>query len=515
MINIKMFAVEPPLEQGHRHAPVGSILRPAGAKRFRALRGWVGRWGPHGLAVVVAVLLRTTVGWTQPAPPAGMQWQQTFDDEYNSLDTSKWNCAYAQTLWCGAEPNVVPGGPGGCAQNCFGVSIVGGVLQLAGAPNQSNFANTTTRAVLNTSGKFAQRYGYFEWRAQMPHDASGEGDGLWPGLWFLPVGKADQSGGGCCHEESDLLEMDLSTTNMSVGHFTIHDSFVNEFSVNYPNVSAGNLSLGYHTYGLWWKQDASPHGTMCNYFDGIQQACHTLTAPDTLWDNGIYLLEQVIPCPPNNQGIFNGAPCTAKTSSNNPMFVDYTRVWRLIPTNATPTPTPTPTSGQSPYCTTITTVGPTIIDAFGNTWSLTPGANVAENGITDTSTFNVVKLVYNFGYIYQQNTAGNWYRRNANVGWVGVAAPACGSSTPPPGTLGWTQTTNNTVTGAAKIIISVPIGLTGKLFLDNTWVAFTPPSTWQWDTTKVANGSHTIREDDVDTNGTVISTSSTTVNIAN
>lgn len=601
-------------------------------------------------SIIFLVCLLATTAHAQPAPPAGFQWQQTFNDDFNSLDTAKWNGSYAGTLWCGAEPNTVPGGPGGCAQNYFGVSVAGGVLQLAGAPNQSNFANTSNRAVINTSGKFAQRYGYFEFRAQMPHDTSGEGDGLWPGLWFLPVGKADQSGGGCCHEEPDLLEMDLSTTDMAVAHFTIHDSVVNEFSVNYPNVSAGDLSAGYHTYGLWWKKDTSPHGTMCNYFDGVQQACHTLTAPDTLWDNGIYILEQVIPCPPNDQSIFGGASCTTRTSSSNPMFVDYTRVYQLVPTTSSnpfvaligssfvidggfwssfwgfppdarvyqnnqpntsqqytfapvsggysicntanpacltdgadnlvqqgqgtdtwavtpngsgwsirntrtnrymgaipsvaqanvpmsatavaepltlvsgslPTPTPTPTltptptptatptpTGESPNCTTITTVGPAITDAVGNHWSMTASGSVAENGITDTSTFNVVKLVYSSQFVYQQNTAGNWYRRNATTGWMGVAAPVCGI-------LGWTPSTDDIVSGSERFVFGVSASAPrANLYLDNTLVASFPPSIWDWDTTKVPNGQHTIREDDLNQNGVVVYSSSATVTVSN
>src|SRR5882762_9097196 len=135
----------------------------------------------------------------QPAPPAGFQWQQTFDDEFNdtSVDTSKWNGSYAGTLWCGGEVNVVPGGPGGCNQNYFGVSVANGILSLAGAPNQADFTNTSNRAVINTSAKFTARVGsYWETRAKMPHDATGEGDGLWPAIWELPNGKADQSGGG-------------------------------------------------------------------------------------------------------------------------------------------------------------------------------------------------------------------------------------------------------------------------------------------------------------------------------
>ena len=287
------------------------------------------------LTFLLAISARAQSGPVPVPPPAGMRWQKTFDDEFNTLDASKWNGSYAGTLWCAGETNVVPGGPGGCNQNYFGVSVSGGILSLAAAPNSSNFADTSNRAAINTSGKFAQRYGYFEFRAKMPHDAGGEGDGLWPALWGLPVGKADQTLNGCgnAREEVDLVENVTSTTNLNTAHFSVHDTCVNEYSLGFPNVSAGDLSSDYHKYGLYWKNDGTVHGTMCVYFDDIEQNCHTLTAPDTLWDNGIYLLEQVIPCPPNNSPSFNGAPCHATTSNNDPMLVDYTRVYQLVPSH--------------------------------------------------------------------------------------------------------------------------------------------------------------------------------------
>src|SRR5712672_1309551 len=270
----------------------------------------------------IALLLFWTVGAiaAPPTPPSGMQWVQTFGDEFNgtSVDTTKWRGSYAGTEWGCTEPNYVAPGPGGCSDNYYGVAEANGVLSLTGTPNAaSNFTNTTTRAAINTSTTFAQRYGYFEFRAKMPHDLTGEGDGLWPALWFLPLHRLQEatlSGCGSGREEPDLLEQIQSTTNSNQAHWTVHDQCTDgsEFSVTYPITSVGDLSANYHTYGLYWKNDGTAHGSMCAVFDGIQQQCRTLTNPDPAsttqpsWDNGIYTLLQEVPCPPNNMPFFGG-----------------------------------------------------------------------------------------------------------------------------------------------------------------------------------------------------------------
>jgi hypothetical protein len=601
-----------------------------------------------------------------PAPPAGMHWVQTFGDEFNgtSIDTTKWNGSYFGTEWGCTEPNYVAPGPGGCSNNYYGVTEGSGVLSLTGTPNAaSGFQNTTTRAAVNTSTTFVQRYGYFEFSAKMPHDTNHEGDGMWPGLWFLPLHRLQEatlSGCGSGAEEPDLVENIESTLNLNTVHWSIHDQCTDnsEFSNSYPITSAGDLSAAFNTYGLYWKKDGSAHGTMCAEFNGIEQQCHTLTNPDPAsttqpsWDNGIYTLMQEVPCPPNNSPFWNGAPCTNNTSSNDPLLIDYYRVYQLVPNSAnsftaliggsvvnssyvidggfwssfwgfppdarvyqnnqpntsqqynfapvtggfticdvansscltdgsdslvnqgqgTDTWIPTqsgsqwilqnvrtgryigtlpttqqaniqmstapvaipltlisgsfPSGGASQDCTTITTVGPAITDASNNTWSLTAGGNVAENGVTDTSTFNVIELVYSAGFIYQENTSGNWYRRTATTSWNQVAAPACATPTPTPtpsptptptpGTLGFTSSSNPTLTGTVNIIISMSSQATSsKMYLDGTWVAVIPPTTWVWDTTKVSNGSHTIRQDEFNSNGSLINSESMTVTVGN
>lgn len=263
-------------------------------------------------------------------PSPGKQFQLTFDDEFNNdtIETSLWNGDYANLQWCKK---------GRCPQDFKGITLNNGILSLQATVNYENFEDGSGRADVNSGGltassaKFNQRYGYFEWRAKLPHDRTGEGDGLWPALWALPIGKSSFPG-SCApsNEEVDVLETVLSTTNTRQVHFSVHDYCFNQYSLTYPTTPVGDLSAAYHIYGLYWRDDASPHGSMQVYFDGIPQGPpYVLDARSSLWDNGIYLLNQIIPCGkvPN----FGGSPCTSKTSSNDPFLVDYARAYSEAP----------------------------------------------------------------------------------------------------------------------------------------------------------------------------------------
>lgn len=67
-----------------------------------------------------------------------------------------------------------------------------------------------------------------------------------------------------------------------------------------------------------------------------------------------------------------------------------------------------------------------IVDASGNSWSLVAtasnGNQVVKNSQIDTTTANVVRLVYANHLVYQQNKAGGWWFYQ-NSGWVGAANP--------------------------------------------------------------------------------------------
>ncbi|HWR26687.1 MAG TPA: chitobiase/beta-hexosaminidase C-terminal domain-containing protein [candidate division Zixibacteria bacterium] len=294
------------------------------------------------LIVSISLIIGTSTALPSnlPAAPAGKEWKLTFNDDFNgtNVDKTKWIGGYANLQWCNA---------GNCPEQWTGISVSNGILYLQGKVNYADFVNSSkysNRAMMHTGGltsstaKFSQKLGYFEARVRMPHNNNGEGNGLWPSFWALPIGKTDNSqklSPGVQHEEVDIIESVLGSSNRNYTFFNIHDYKFNEHNLEYPTMSIGDLSNEFHTYGLYWKDDGSEHGAMQMYFDGDPQGNSIpLEATSHYWDNGIYPIMQMIPCPVNNTPWGGGSACTINTSNNNPLQIDYIRAYELVSSSA-------------------------------------------------------------------------------------------------------------------------------------------------------------------------------------
>src|SRR5690242_15653161 len=79
-----------------------------------------------------------------------------------------------------------------------------------------------------------------------------------------------------------------------------------------------------------------------------------------------------------------------------------------------------------------TTISPNFItDSTNIQWGISPpgsqGAQVARNGVIDTSTLNVASLLYVNHTVYHQNTSGNFFVYK-NPGWSQVSDPRVAES---------------------------------------------------------------------------------------
>jgi len=137
-----------------------------------------------------------------------------------------------------------------------------GTLTITAAPSASPeiFGYGYTSGMISTQPTFAQTYGYFEMRAELPHAA-----GAWPAFWLLP---AD----GSWPPELDVMETLTSDPN---GDWTTWHS-----NATGAHTSNGLLSFipdtqdGFHTYGvLWTKSD------LVWYVDGVE-VFHQATPAD-------------------------------------------------------------------------------------------------------------------------------------------------------------------------------------------------------------------------------------------
>jgi endoglucanase len=92
------------------------------------------------------------------------------------------------------------------------------------------------------------------------------------------------------------------------------------------------------------------------------------------------------------------------------------------------TSTPVPPASPSANDTVVRGTAGAITDANGNIWTITSTGQVAVNGITDTTTANVIELAYVQGTIWQENSSHLWWGETTpNASW----APESGTATSP------------------------------------------------------------------------------------
>jgi beta-glucanase (GH16 family)/Ca2+-binding RTX toxin-like protein len=153
------------------------------------------------------------------------------------------------------------GAPGNSPLNPF-TSNADGTLTITAAPSSDPniFGYHYTSGMISTAPSFAQTYGYFEMKAELPSTA-----GAWPAFWLIP---AD----GSWPPELDVME--TLTSDPHADYTTWHSG---SGGVNTSNGIASfipDTTSGFHTYGvLWTKTD------LVWYVDGVE-VFHQATPAD-------------------------------------------------------------------------------------------------------------------------------------------------------------------------------------------------------------------------------------------
>lgn len=180
----------------------------------------------------------------------------SFADEFNTLDLRNgdtgtwdsnfwWGAANGSTLTQNGELQWYIDTDYGPTGSVNPFSIEDGVLTItaAQAPDAIQpYINgyDYTSGLLTTYESFAQTYGYFEIRADMP-----ENSGVWPAFWLLP---AD----GSWPPEIDVVEMRGQDPNTI---FTTAHSLETGSRTTVSSTVHVSDTEGFHTYGLLWTPD--------------------------------------------------------------------------------------------------------------------------------------------------------------------------------------------------------------------------------------------------------------------
>jgi uncharacterized repeat protein (TIGR02543 family) len=240
--------------------------------------------------------------------PAG--YQLTFDDEFGSLNisdasgtTANW---FSHTIQCcmydtstPSTPTYMAGITSPAGENPFSLAAGGGLDIRLQKTNGAWYSGVL--ATVDSNGKgFAQKYGYFEMKANFPNAA-----GTWPAFWLLnQAARTSGTNAG----EIDVVESYMQFPNYI--NTTLHDWTPPATAPAYNLAEVANLSQGFHVFGMLWTAS-----TMTFYCDGVT----IFSTPTPAIMNQAYY-------PIIDLGLGGGWP-TNTTPNQSDMIVQYVRVY--------------------------------------------------------------------------------------------------------------------------------------------------------------------------------------------
>ena len=250
--------------------------------------------------------------WLGRRPPVDGDWSVTFRDEFDgdALDRARWNI-HTENYWDKrshfSKDNILVGG---------------GVARLrmekkTGPENDDPKRKSTPYAVgyLDTWGRWAQRYGYFEARMKLP-----TAPGLWPAFWMMPDrGPATdpqwkRAGTGDGGMEFDIMEH-LTRWGPHRYNIAMHwDGYGKEHkSVGTSNIYVQPDRDGFITSGLLWLP-----GSAAYYCNGRLVA---------RWDNARISRVPAYPILYMVTGGWDNSPLDDAQLPAD-FVIDYVRIWQ-------------------------------------------------------------------------------------------------------------------------------------------------------------------------------------------
>jgi beta-glucanase (GH16 family) len=217
----------------------------------------------------------------------------TFDAEFNAAnDLSQFNLIQNASPYNNELEYYVPSA----------VAVQNGMATLTATP-KSGLPNGLTyeSGKITTQGLFAQTYGIFEMRAELP-----AGAGMWPAFWLLP-------NDGSFPPEIDIMEQlgrDPTTTYSSI-HWLNPGSSV--LQTQTTAVDDLDTTGEFHTYAVDWEPDFTTY-----YVDG--QAIARYATPPSV-DMPMYVIANLAV-----GGAWPGQPA----GETGQMDIDYIRVYERV-----------------------------------------------------------------------------------------------------------------------------------------------------------------------------------------
>lgn len=256
------------------------------------------------------------LGSAAQKPAVNSPWLLTWSDEFNgadgsSPDATKWGFDTGGGGWGNNELESYTPRPVNAKQLDGNLVITASKEDFIGP---DNVARQYTSARLKTLGKFAQTYGRFEARMQLPL-----GKGIWPAFWML--GDDITSNGWPKAGEIDIME---NIGDPGVIYSTAHGpgySGPKGLSKKFELPSGEAVDTGFHLYAVEW----SPNDLKFFFDDKLIVERTPKDLPEgTTWvyDHPFFLLLNVAV-----GGAWPGNPDDT-TIFPQKMLVDYVRVYK-------------------------------------------------------------------------------------------------------------------------------------------------------------------------------------------
>ncbi|GAC1362070.1 MAG: glycoside hydrolase family 16 protein [Acidobacteriaceae bacterium] len=262
------------------------------------------------------------VSAAQPKPPHG--WRLAWSDDFNgpsgsALDPGRWTFEIGGEGFGNHELETYTGSPANAHQQNGNLVITALKQDLTGP---DRIPRQYTSARIRSQDHFAQTYGRFEARIQLPL-----GKGIWPAFWLLGADSPSVDWPGC--GEIDILE---NVGDPSVILSTIHGpgySGAVGLSTRFHLPPGQAVNTAFHLYAVEWAPNDIKF-----FFDDhlIVHRTPAYRPPGARWvfDHPFFLiLHRAV------GGDLPGSP-DASTTFPQRMLVDYVRVYTREPANGKP-----------------------------------------------------------------------------------------------------------------------------------------------------------------------------------
>jgi len=273
------------------------------------------------LRVFVAILLATclTASSQQTVAQLNPAWQLTWSDEFNGPngsppDPAKWVFVVGGKGFGNNELETYTSRPVNAHLQNGNLVITAQQEDLTGP---DGVPRHYTSARINTKGRFAQAYGRFEARMQLPL-----GKGIWPAFWLLGENHEDVPWPGC--GEIDILE---TIGAPSTTYSTLHGpgySGDKGISAKYTLPAGEAVNTAFHLYAVEW----SPNDIKFFFDDNLVTERTPADLPHGatwVYDHPFYILLNFAV-----GGNWPGSPDDA-TVFPQQMLIDYVRVYSRKP----------------------------------------------------------------------------------------------------------------------------------------------------------------------------------------